>query len=77
MGAIIGDFGKNQEGVNLYRINGTKDEIKKAIEDLQELGCEVWGTYEFEKSHKHWSVLIKIQIPDVEIKDDANEEKFS
>lgn len=77
MGAIIGDFGKNQEGVNLFRINGTKDEIKKAIDDLQELGCEVWEPYELEKSHKHWSVLIKIQIPDVETKEDAHEEKFS
>lgn len=66
MGAFIGDFGKDDAGVNLYRINGTKDEIKKAINDLQELGCEVWQPYEFEKSHKHFSALIKVQIPDVE-----------
>jgi hypothetical protein len=65
VGAIIGDFGKNQEGVNLYRINGTKAEINKAIEDLKELGCEVWEPYDLEKSHKHWSVLIKIQIPEI------------
>jgi hypothetical protein len=77
MGAIIGDFGKTDEGVNLYRINGTKDEINKAISDLIELGCEVWEQYELEKSHKHWSVLLKIQIPDVETKDDADEETVS
>jgi hypothetical protein len=64
LGAIIGDFGKNQEGVNLYRINGTKDEINKAIDDLQKLGCEIWQPYEFETSHKHFSVLIKLQVPD-------------
>ena len=65
MGAIIGDFGKNEHGLNLYRINGTKTEITKAIEDLQELGCEVWQPYEYEKSHKHFSVLVKVQIPEI------------
>ena len=65
MGAIIGDFGKNDQGVNLFRINGTKDDIKKAIDDLVELGCEVWQPYEWEKSHKHWSVLIKVQVPEI------------
>ncbi len=64
MGAIIGDFGKNEHGLNLYRINGTKDEIDNAIKNLQELGCEVWQPYEFEKSHKHFSVLVKVQIPE-------------
>jgi hypothetical protein len=66
LGAIIGDFGKNDQGVNLYRINGTKDEIRKAIDDLVEIGCEVWQPYEWEKSHKHWSVLIKVQIPEIQ-----------
>lgn len=66
MGAIIGDFGKNDQGVNLFRINGTKDEIRKAIDDLVEIGCEVWQPYEWEKSHKHWSVLIKVQIPEIQ-----------
>jgi hypothetical protein len=66
LGAIIGDFGKNEQGVNLYRINGTKIEINKAIEDLQELGCEVWQPYEYESSHKHFSVLVKVQIPEIE-----------
>lgn len=65
MGAIIGDFGKDEQGVNLYRINGTKTEINKAIEDLQELGCEVWQPYELEKAHKHFSALIKVQIPEI------------
>lgn len=64
MGAIIGDFGKNQEGYNLFRINGSKDEIQKAISDLENLGCEVWEPYEMEQAHKHWSVLVKIQIPE-------------
>ena len=65
LGAIIGDFGKNQDGVNLYRINGNKDEITKAIADLRELGCEIWEPFELEKSHKHFSVLIKVQVPEI------------
>lgn len=76
LAAIIGDFGKDDNDVNLYRINGTKDEINKALTDLKNLGCEVWEPYELEKSHKHWSVLVKVQIP-IETKDDANEETIS
>ena len=65
MSAFIGDFGKDSEGINLYRINGSKDEIKKAILDLIELGCEIWEPYELEKSFSQWSVLVKVQIPEV------------
>ena len=66
LGAIIGDFGKDQDGVNLFRINGTKIEIKKAIDEMIQLGCEVWQPYELETSHKHFSVLIKVQIPEIQ-----------
>jgi hypothetical protein len=56
-------FGKNSEGVNLYRINGSKEEIEKSIQAMKDLGCEVWQAYELERSHKHWSVLVKLQFP--------------
>jgi hypothetical protein len=60
------DFGKGHEGLNLYKINGDKEEIYKAIDDLRNLGCEVWGTpIALEKSHKHWSVLIKVKVPEI------------
>ena len=65
MGAIIADFGKNERGINIFRINGTKEEINKAIEDIKKLGAEVWGEpFLFEKAHKHWSVLVRIQLPE-------------
>jgi len=65
LGAIIGDFGKNEEGLNLFRINGTKEEINKAIDDMKKLGAEVWGEpFLFEKAHKHLSVLVRIQLPE-------------
>lgn len=57
-------FGKTPEGVNLYRINGTKQEIEKAIQDIKDLGCELWDDpYELERTHKHWSVLVRFMIP--------------
>lgn len=66
MGAIIADFGKNERGINIFRINGTKEEINKAIEDIKKLGAEVWGEpFLFEKAHKHWSVLVRIQLPEL------------
>jgi hypothetical protein len=67
MGAIIADFGKNEKGLNIFRINGTREEINKAIDDIGKFGAEVWGEpYLFEKSHKHWSVLIRVQMPEFE-----------
>lgn len=64
MAAIIMSFGKTPEGVNLYRINGTKQEIEKAIQDIKDLGCELWDDpYELERTHKHWSVLVRFMIP--------------
>lgn len=65
MSAIIGDFGRTNEGLYLFRINGTKLEIEKAIQDIKDLGCEVYDVpFEFEKAHLHWSVLLKIWLPD-------------
>ncbi len=63
MGAIIADFGKNEEGLNLFRINGTKTEIFDAVDKFLCLGCEIY-TQELEKSHKHWSILLKMKIPE-------------
>ena len=66
MGAIVADFGRNEEGLNLFRINGNKDEIEKALQDFKNLGCEIWeDPIALEKSHKHWSVLIRIKIPEI------------
>lgn len=64
MAAFIGDFGKNEDGLYLFRINGTKLEIEKAIQDIKDLGCEIWGEpYELEKAYLQWSVLLKIWLP--------------
>ena len=65
MAAIIGDFGKNSIGLNLYRINGTKEEIESAVQALKKIGCELWDEpYVLEKAYKQWSILVRIKIPE-------------
>lgn len=63
------DFGKNNDGLNLYRINGSKAEIYKAIDDIKKLGCEIYNIVALEKAHKDWSVLIKVKIPEIKKKE--------
>lgn len=63
MGAIIMDFGRNNDGLFLYRINGEKKEIEKYISDLKELGCEIYEPIDLEKTWKQHSVLLKIKFP--------------
>jgi hypothetical protein len=66
LGAIVADFGRNEEGLNLFRINGSKAEIEKALQDLKNVGCEIWeDPIALEKAHKHWSVLVKIKVPEI------------
>jgi hypothetical protein len=66
LGAIVADFGRNEEGLNLFRINGSKAEIEKALQDLKNVGCEIWeDPIALEKAHKHWSVLIRIKVPEI------------
>jgi hypothetical protein len=66
---MICDFGKNKDGVNLYRINGGKNQIQKAIDELTQLGCEIWTPYEFERVGRgdEFTVLLKVQIPEMEV----------
>jgi hypothetical protein len=63
LGAIICDFGRNQDGLYLYRVNGDKKEIEKYIDELKNLGCEFFDSIELEKSHKSFSVLLRIKFP--------------
>ena len=63
MGAFIADFGLNKEGLKLFRINGTKDEIEDAIKKLTALGYGLGDSYEFEKAHMQSSVLVRMVVP--------------
>jgi hypothetical protein len=67
MGAIICDFGKNEDGLYLYRVNGDKTEINKYIDELKSIGCEIFEPIELERTWKQYSVLLKIKFsPEVE-----------
>ena len=63
MGAFIADFGLNKDGLKLFRINGTIDEIEDAIQRLTALGYELGDSYEFEKAHMQSSVLVRMVVP--------------
>jgi hypothetical protein len=61
---MIGDFGKNEEGVHTFRVNAsTKEDIYKVIEESKEMGWKFWDTPNIEKVHKTWSVLLKLYNP--------------
>lgn len=61
---LIGDWGKNEEGVFTYRINATKkDDIHIIIAEAKEAGFKFWETPSIIRSHKTWSVLLKLFIP--------------
>jgi hypothetical protein len=63
MGVFIADFGKTNDGLYLYRINGDRKEIEKYIEELKHLGCELYDETELERTWKQFSVLLKIKFP--------------
>lgn len=56
------DFGTNSEGVTTYRVNAHKDDLKRIIEEIKNLGFDFWESPEIVKSHKDWTVLLKIFI---------------
>jgi hypothetical protein len=61
---MIGDFGKNAEGVMTYRINATsKDDLYMIIEKARDVGYKFWDTPNIEKAFNTWSVLLQIYIP--------------
>ena len=61
---MIGDYGKNSEGVHTFRINTTtKDDIYTILKESKEMGFRFWETPNIEKVHKTYSVLLKLYVP--------------
>jgi hypothetical protein len=61
---MIGNFGKDKEGVYTYRINATsKDDLYTLIEHCRAMGWKFWDTPNLQRVHKTWSVLLKIYDP--------------
>lgn len=61
---MIGDFGRNKEGIYTYRINATtKDDLYSLLDQVKEIGWKYWETPNIIKVHKTYSVLLKIYNP--------------
>lgn len=61
---LIGDFGKDAEGVFTFRINATHEEdINSIINEAKSLGFKFWDAPYIHKIHKTWTVLLKLYIP--------------
>lgn len=56
------DFGTNAEGVTTYRVNAHKDDLERIINEIRTMGFEFWEKPEIVKTHKNWSVLLRIFI---------------
>lgn len=61
---MIGNFGKDKEGVYTFRVNATeKDDLFLIIDEAKKMGYKFWDTPNIEKSFKTWTVLLKLYIP--------------
>lgn len=56
------DFGTNAEGVTTYRVNAHKDDLLRIIDEIKNLGFDFWEKPEIVKTHKNWSVLLRIFV---------------
>jgi hypothetical protein len=62
---MIGNFGRDKEGIYTYRINATSsDDLHKIIDECRKIGWKFWDTPNIQKVHKTWSVLLKIYNPE-------------
>lgn len=62
---MIGDFGKNNEGVYTYRINATlKEELYDLIDAVREQGWRFFDTPNIMKAHgRTYTLLLKLYKP--------------
>lgn len=59
----VANFGRNKEGVHLYRVNGDKADLERIIKESFEMGWAFWEEPKIEKVFKTYSVLLKIYDP--------------
>jgi hypothetical protein len=61
---MIGDFGRDKEGIYTYRINATgKDDLYELIQAVRNQGWKFFDTPNILKAHKTYSVLLKLYKP--------------
>lgn len=61
---MIGNFGRDKEGVYTYRINATgKEDLYDLIKAVKEQGWKFFDTPNILKAHKTYSVLLRLYNP--------------
>lgn len=61
---MIGNWGRNKEGIYTYSINTTtKDEIYQLIDAAKEMGWKFWDTPNITFKAKTFHVLLKLYKP--------------
>lgn len=56
------DFGTNSEGITTYRVNAHQNDLKAIIEEISRIGFDFWEEPRIVKTHKDWTVLLKIFV---------------
>lgn len=60
---MIGNFGV-KDGVQTFRVNGSKEELYKIIEECREMEAKFHDTPNLEPiRHGLWTMLLQIKIP--------------
>ena len=63
-GVYVCYFGSNKEGVTTYRVNGELEDLVTIIDEAKNIGYAFFETPIVEKSHKHYSVLLRLYVPE-------------
>lgn len=67
---IIGDFGKDKDGIETYRLNGEKEDIERKVKEAREKGYEFVEEPIIEKSFRAWTLLLRCYLPEEEEKEE-------
>jgi hypothetical protein len=67
----VGDFGEIN-GVRTYRINGDKPDLEKIIDECRKLDAKFEDVPEIHKTHRCYSLLLKIRVP-VQVGEDRHD----
>lgn len=61
---MVGNFGRNSEGVHTYSINTTtKEDIYQILDFVREQGAKYWETPNIVKKFKTYHCLLKFYVP--------------
>jgi hypothetical protein len=70
---MICDFGKRDDGYNLFNIHGSKEQVAKAIKQIKEIGVEIKDNYVIERAAPHinsmysdYVAIVYVWIPEEE-----------